>query len=315
MKDLHRFLKILNEPVPFISPQDKDACERLLKEFNEAEADEIASVSYAYWILRSKSKESLPVDARRTSALKEIRRHYVGEGRDYGNALTAIHGALDHRRTYRVDVLRSCFYETHDCEGEDAGLAKKYRRYILDDLKKQSMVVRGVDDRGRVIVYKPPRKSPNVDHEAGEAFVLTQIYTAERAMATNEFASEGKEERLTVVFNFRDYSRKNSPSSSVTITMVKVLQRCYPERLDVLIIVDPPFWMRGLYNLAWPFLSTATASKLKLVSGQAAIDEEFRKIVSGNKKLEVMLANGDISSVDSADYTQQSFYSQYESTQ
>lgn len=312
MKDLHRFLQILNEPVSFADSPDEDACERLLKEFNEDEADEIASVSYAYWILRSKAKESLPVDARKTSALKEIRRHYVGEGRKYDNALAAIRGALDYRRTYRVDVLRWCFYDTHDCEGEDADLAKKYRRYILNDLERQSMVVRGVDDRSRVIVYKPPRGPPSENPEDGEAFVLTQLYTAERAIATNEFTSAGKEERLTVIFNFRDYSRKNSPPSSVTINMVNVLQRCYPERLDVLIIVDPPFWMRGLYNLAWPFLSTATANKLRLISGQAAIDEEFQKIVSGNKKLEVMLANGDISSVDSADYTQQSFYSQFE---
>jgi hypothetical protein len=317
VKDLDLFLQILNEPVPFAdSPEgdDADVCERLLTEFNEAEADEIASASYAYWIVRSKANDRLPANALRTSALKEIRRHYVGEGRNETTVLAAIREALEYRRRYRFDVVRSCFYDTDtDDDGEDADdLASKYRRLILDDLKRQPMVVRGVDDNDRVIVYKSQRKSPGDTPDVGEAFILTQIYTAERALATNEFASKGKEEKVTAVFNFLGYSRKNTPPTAITLTMLKMIQRCYPERLGVLIVAHPPFWLRGVYNMVWPFLSTATVEKLRFPSGQAAVDDEFQNIVSGNKELEVMLANGDISSVDLTDYTQQPFYSQFE---
>lgn len=316
MKDLEVFLQILKESVPFADPpeEDEEACESLLKEFSDAEADEIACVSYAYWMVRSNAKSKLPTDAQRLSALKEIRRHYVGEGRIYSSALAAIREALEYRRTYRFDAIRSCFYGSDEHKGEDFDRAKKYKKLIRDDLERQTMVIRGVDDQGRVIVYKPPRTSSGDDAEVDEAFLLTQIYTAERAMATNEFVSKGKIELLTVVFNFQDYSRKNTPPTSVMIKMLKLLQRCYPERLRILIIVNPPFWLRGIYNLIWPLLSTATAEKLSLPSGQAAVATEFQKIVSCNKELEAMLLSGDISSVDLTDYTQQPFHRLFEQT-
>jgi len=310
MKDLEVFLQILKEPAPFAgSKEDEEACESLLSEFRDAEVEEIACVSYAYWKIQTYAKTRLPVDAQKISALKEIRRHYVGEGRIHASALAAIREGLEYRRTYDMDAIRSCFYETDADNGEEA---QRYRRLILSDLEIQPMVVRGVDDQGRVIIYKPPRTSPGDD--SGEAFLMTQIYTAERAMATNEFASKGKNELLTVVFNFQDYSRKNTPPMSVTIKMLKLLQRCYPERLRILVIVNPPYWLRGVYNLVWPLLSKATAEKLRLPYSQASVDAEFHKIVGSNKELEAMLANGDISSVDLKDYTQQPFYRLYEQT-
>lgn len=313
MKDLEAFLQILKEPAPFGgSEEDKEACENLLGEFSDAEVEEIACVSYAYWKVRSNAQGELPVGAQKLSALKEIRRHYVGEGRIYANALAALKEALELRRTYHVNEIRSCFYEADISEGEDIDRVQRYRELIFGDLEIQPMVVRGIDDQGRVIVYKPPRTSPG--DETGEAFLLTQIYTAERAMATNEFISRGKIERLTVVFNFENYSRSNTPPMSTMMEMVKLLQRCYPERLRILIIVNPPFWLRGAYNLVWPLLSTATAEKLSLPYGQAAIDAEFQKTVGSNQELKAMLANGDISSIDLKDYTRQPFYRLYEQT-
>mmetsp|Transcript_3684 Transcript_3684/g.8027 ORF Transcript_3684/g.8027 Transcript_3684/m.8027 type:complete len:317 (+) Transcript_3684:28-978(+) len=314
MKHLETFLEIINDlgPLAGCSKDDKDACESLLEKFGEVETDEIANVSYAYWIVSSKAKEKLPVDAQRNSALKEIRRHYVGEGRNCMNTLAAIRKALEYRRDYRVNILRSCFDDTQDHEAEVAELVKRYRLSVLGDLKIQPMVVRGIDDNDRVIAYKPPRTSSSKAADPDEAFILTQIYTAEKLAATNEFASKGKEEKVTVVFNFGGYSREYSPSTSCIITMAKVLQRCYPERLGVLIVVDPPLWIRGVYNMTWPFLSTATAKKIRIASGQNAVDNELEKIVSGNSELIGMLANGTISSVDLTDYTQQPFYSEFE---
>lgn len=322
VKDLDAFLQILNEPAPFAdSPEggdncdDEDACARLLTEFSNAEAEELASVSYAYWIVRSNATDRLPANAQRTSALKEIRRHYVGEGRKSISALAAIREALEYRRKYRFNAVRSCFYDNKGDSEDSTDLAPKYRRLILDDLERQPMVVRGVDDNDRVIIYKSERKTPGDTPDVEEAFLLTQIYSAERALATTEFTSKGKEEKVTMVFSFLEYSRKNAPPMSIMLTMLKMIQRCYPERLGVLIIAHPPFWIRGVYNMAWPFLSNSTVEKLRFPSGQIAVDDEFRNIVSSNKELGAMLANGDIASVDLTDYTQQPFYSHFEQKQ
>ena len=312
MEDLEVFVQILKEPAPFESSEDRKACENLLGEFSNGEVEEIACVSYAYWKVQSSAQAELPVGAQQLSALKEIRRHYVGEGRIYDSALAAIREALEYRRTYDINAIRSCFYESDVSSDEEADRLERYRKFILGDLEIQPMVVRGVDNQGRVIVYKPPRISPGDD--SGEAFLVTQVYTAERAVATNEFISGGKIERLTVVFNFDNYSRKNTPPMSSMLQMVKLLQRCYPERLRILILINPPFWIRGAYNLVWPLLSTATAEKVSLPYGQAAVDVEFQKTIGSNEELKAMLANGDISSIDLKDYTQQPFYRLYEQT-
>ena len=307
-------MEILNTPVPYkdSTKGDEDECERLLKEFSEAEVDEIASVSYAYWIVSKNARDQLPADARRISALKEIRRQYIGEGKDFAHTLTAIREALEYRRLYRFDVVRSCFYDSRGCEGKDIDLAQRYRRLILDDLDRQPMIIRSIDSHDQVNVYKPPRLSPGDTPDVGEAFMLAQIYTAERAMATNEFVSKGKNEKVTAIFNFRDYSSKNAPPTSTLRKALKVIQRCYPERLEILIIANSPFWLRAVYNILWPLLSTTTKERVRLPYNQDAAEGEFQKIAKGNDELKAMLENSDESSVNLTNYTQQPFYSQFE---
>mmetsp|Transcript_15828 Transcript_15828/g.43790 ORF Transcript_15828/g.43790 Transcript_15828/m.43790 type:complete len:317 (+) Transcript_15828:146-1096(+) len=315
MQHLDTFLQILKQPPLFEGPwkdDDKECCERLLSEFDDAEVEELASVSYAYWIVSSTAKERLPADSKHNAALKEIRRHYVGEYRDCVKALIVIREAMEYRREYRFNLIRSCFYDEQYDNEEDAELAKKYRKFVSDDLKRQPMVVRGVDMDNRTIIYKPPRGSSSDSADDNEAFIVTQIYTAEKAVATSEFTSKATEERLTVVFNFRDYSRKNSPSTSTVATVTKIMQRCFPERLGILVIADAPFWMKTLVTVLKPVMSQATRDKFRMPSGQTAIDKEFRKIIRSDEKLQNLLTSGEISSVDVSDYVMQPFYSQYE---
>ena len=316
-EDLERFLEILNGPVLFgDSKGDEGACNLLLKEFTEKETEELASVSYAYWIVHSNAFDRLPPDARRTSALKEIRRHYVGEGRNFKKALSAIREALGYRREYRFDIIRSCFYGSQHREGEDsedAELAKKYSNFILDDLGRQPMIVGGFDDHNRVLVYKPPRKSSDRSNPDAEvSFLVTQIYTAERAIATSEFRNKGTEDRQTVIFEFKDYDQKNSPGSSATMLMIKVMQRCYPERMGLLIIANPSFWVMTAVSIVRVFLVKNIAERIRLAANQSAVNKELNKILSGNAELKDALEKGDISSFSLTDYTKHPFYTQFE---
>jgi hypothetical protein len=304
MQHLSTFLAILNDPPPFNDPNDKTSCESILRSFSKTEVEEIANTSYVYWIVSTKIPEKLPQTAKENSALKEIRRHYVGEGRNATKAAVAIAAALKHRREYRIDLLRSCFYEVDYKSDMDKELSTKYKSLIFQDLERQPMVVQGTDCHGRTIVYKPPRSSNPVG--ADEAFFLTQLYSAERAIAVSEFQRQHKEEKLCVIFNFKNYSSFNSPSKSTLVKLVKVLQNCYPERLGILTILEPPFWMRALFNIVWPFLSRATTEKIK-VSGDVLVD--LLNIEDGsNNKLKAMIARPDTLHVDLVEYTQQPFY-------
>merc|ERR1712070_536720 len=133
------------------------------------------------------------------------------------------------------------------------------------------------------------------------------------------------DERLTVIFNFKDYSRKNSPSTSTVITMARVLQRCFPERLGVLIITHPPFWMRTIYAVVWPVLSKVTTDRIMLPTSNNDVEAAFRKAITSassangdnndnddddnkhQQKEELIgtLLDGSIADVDYTQYTQQ----------
>jgi hypothetical protein len=319
MEHLKEFIEILEHPPIFETIQDQQTCEEILNEEfinNEESYNELANVTYAYWIVSTKAADELPANARKLSALKEIRRHYIGEGRNKSNTISAIQMASLYRKQYRMDILRSCFYDEDysSSSSSDSDLAAQYKNLVVQDLQRQPMVVlQCVDKFSRAIVYKPPRSSnPSAsDH----AFIITQLYTAERAIATTEFHSAGKVEKLSLIFNFENYSSRNSPSSSTVITLVKVLQTCYPERLGVLCVLSPPFWMRAFFNLVWPFLSKTTTEKIKL--SREAISELVGE--DGNEELEKMILVDSSSStsvegkmgcpvVDITEYTQQPFY-------
>lgn len=302
------FLEILNQPALFGNQKDKIACEELFKELTAIEVEEIAQTSYAYWTVST--SQQVPPDARRNSVLKEIRRHYVGEGRDRVKCLAALKESLKYRKEYNINRLRSCFYRDEYESADDARLASRYKTLVTEDLERQTMVVRGCDCHFRTIVYKPPRTSNPKDSD--EAFLLTQFYTAERAIATSEFNTNGREEKLAVIFNFRNYNSANSPSSTAVITLTKVLQRCYPERLGVLLIVEPPFWMRALYSIVRPFMSQATTEKFKMASGNVAIETTFHELAGNDDNLFQMLQNSDMASVDVNEYTQIPFYRRYD---
>ena len=140
-------------------------------------------------------------------------------------------------------------------------MATQYRSDIEQDLATQLMVVRGMDRDKRAIVIKFPRQSSGTQ----EAFIATQLYIAERAIATTEVLSLGKQEKVVCVFDFGTYSSSNAPPRSAITTTVHLLQRNYPERLDHLLILEAPFWMRALFTIIHPFLSADTKEKLIMI--------------------------------------------------
>ena len=131
------------------------------------------------------------------------------------------------------------------------------------------MVIQGITKDYGAVAYKPPRETPSNDADA-EAYVMAQLYTAERAMAVTEYASHGAHEKVVAVFSFEDYSSSKSPPMPAMKESSTVLQRIYPERLKILIIYEPPFWMKALYTILYPFLSYATREKIQMKSGKVS---------------------------------------------
>lgn len=166
----------------------------------------------------------------------------------------------------KVDLLRTLFDSSWKYDSdEDAKVAQQYRSYLEEELLKQVMVVRGKDRESHAVVIKMPRESPETNEEA---FIMAQLYIAERAMAATEFLSCGENEKVVAIFEFGTYSSSNAPPFRVMRSMTTILQRNYPERLFHLVILDPPFFMRTIYTLIHPFLSADTNEKVILISNE-----------------------------------------------
>lgn len=229
---------------------------------------EASHTSYAFWYVSTiLGTDALPPLAQEHAALKEIRRHWIEVGRDRDQTLVSLRVALKYRKSYNINHLRllGIPQSTRRMSGTDNSVAiEAIKTLIKDELERQTMIVRGTA-KGRAIVFKPPRQSrTNSQHDEG--YMHAQVYTAERAMAITEFASKGQCEDVWVLFSFANYSARNSVSLTALTKSTTELQKMYPQRLKLLYVLDPPFWMWAIVSLVKPLLSAETRSKMHMVT-------------------------------------------------
>lgn len=281
----------------------------VVDELTEEEQQIAARTSYAYWaaeLLAQKQDETKRI----RMAMREARRHYVGENGNYATALDRLKRTLLWRMERQVDLIRLCFANNTGVEAtatplqpcevelsqEDAEVCSRFERLIETDLQIQPMVVRGYDRENRPIVIKLSRQQKwNVDDEtARETYESANLYVAERATANSEFLSRGMGEKITPVFDFADYSSANSPPLTEIVNTVKMMQANYPERIGRALILDAPFWMQAVFKILSPFLAERTRKQLSVL-GAAGSDTALLSMV--------WPLGGGISSTDTRDET------------
>jgi CRAL/TRIO domain len=189
-----------------------------------------------------------------------------------------------------VDLVRSCFAAAKN--GVSSEREAELHAQIERDFSRQVVVMRGLSlgvegtisrssdseqqQQQQPVLIKFPR------HEGGtteEEYIQTQIYIVERAVACTEFATRGRHEKVLVVMDggggggssgSGSSSASHAPPVSWQLTAIRRVQHLYPERLGRLIIVDAPFWMRGIYHSIRPFLPPSTRHKIQLVSSSSS---------------------------------------------
>lgn len=289
------------------SKAEIDICREMVTSLSAEEMEQAARTSYAYYVAATSSDESLHKlatdEARQNMAMRMARRHLLQMKGDQQEATRIMKVAIAFRRERNVDALRHCFAVAHDgkCaslsiredELPDAALRESFRSMIKNDLDRQPMLVRGHDLSNRAILIKFPRISTETDVEA---YVMAHIYVAERAMASTEILSRGKEEKIIVVFDFADYSSSCKPPLSAMRLLVPLLQTNYPERVDHIVIVEPSFWMRAVFKLLSPFMDPHTMEKIVLVNGEEQRINKLNPLVSVEQAMPFMLPNGQLSS-------------------
>jgi hypothetical protein len=159
--------------------------------------------------------------------------------------------------------LRICFDKDIDEQYEQR--AREMAALVEEDLRKQIVIMRGKGHGNRATMIKLARLQEGT---AEEGYVLSQIYTADRSTAATEFLSMGREERSYAVMDFNGFDSKNAPPFQAQVTAATLLQQLYPERLQTLVMVEPPFWLRTLLTMLGPFLSAGITARIKHATGE-----------------------------------------------
>jgi CRAL/TRIO domain len=202
---------------------------------------------------------------------------------------------------------------------EDETRARQMARWIRSDMERQYHILRGVDGKKQAIMIKYPRTSITMsstglaadaaeanattttstnqqrkqqqqndddDDDAASAYVMSQIYMAERSTAATEFLTRGRHERSVAVYNYIGFDRSHSPPFAMQVSAATRMQKCFPERLQTLVMVEPPLWLRGVLTMLTPFLSESITERIKWASG-----EEEREQVFSSEPLSVGVEN------------------------
>jgi hypothetical protein len=136
---------------------------------------------------------------------------------------------------------------------------------VEEDLKKQLVIMRGKGHGNRATMIKLARLQEGTTEKG---YVLAQIYTADRSTAATEFLSMGREERSYAVMDYNGFGSKNAPPFQAQVTAATLLQKLFPERLQTLVMVEPPFWIRTVLTMLAPFLSDGITARIKHVTGE-----------------------------------------------
>ena len=165
--------------------------------------------------------------------------------------------------------MRTCFSQG---DSESEPVLSHFRKLVEEDLGNQKMVVRGHNQDFSAVLIKMDRTSKDCSKDAYEA---ANFYILERALAATEVLSKGSSEQIINVYDFGAYKRAYAPPIPVLRGTIQLMQKIYPERVKVIIILDAPRWMTFLHKIIHPFLAPATRKKVRMVTGDAAKEEIF----------------------------------------
>jgi hypothetical protein len=273
--------------------EEKAMCQRMVEALSPEEQEIAARTSYTYWIVATTDGDCPASDAtRKNMAMKEARRHLVGEGNNYENAMKSLREKCKFHKDHKIDLLRLCFANNAAARvgsQEDLDLLSRWETLLKDEIECQTTWVGGHDREHRAICHRSSRSTAQVDEEA---YSLMQLYMAERALACSEIYSKGREDQIIVVMDYGNYQSAMVPPTSLVKETITLLQQNYPERLKKAFVLNPPFWMKILYVLVSPFLVKDTRDKICMVAGKRQRVNKIGAFVDVEQATPVMLDDG-----------------------
>ena len=166
--------------------------------------------------------------------------------------------------------------------GVDKIVSGEMKELIDFENASGKLYARGFDKEGCALLYLKPGLE-NSDSADGQ--IMHAVYVLERAIAATHRNTNGKEEKINIIVDLVKFSLLNSHPLSTRKRFLAILQDHYPERLKRAFVCNPPTIFKAFYALAQPFMDPVTKDKVRMCSGEKAI-EKVRSLMGDVTKLE-----------------------------
>jgi len=190
-----------------------------------------------------------------------LRRYLRARSWNVKRAEKMLRESLEWRATYRPEDIR------WEDIAKEAETGKVYRVPVLDK-------------QGRTVLMMRPAKQ-NTTSRDGQIKQL--VYSMENAILN---MPEGQEEMVWLV-DFKNWTK--AISIKLAQESAYVLQRHYPERLGMGILLNPPHIFEAFWQIVKPFLDPRTARKVKFVYSNDPASMKLLNELFDTKQLEELL--------------------------
>lgn len=270
---------------------EEDTTSIIISHLSEDEKECLANSSYKYFkICKKLSTETKSNDRFLEHEKQQLRkkvvegfasRYLIAEKMKVKSAIDRLKSTVKFRKEMEIDDLRLCFDEKESNVKID-NLCQMLLSQCGDC--PPCMYIFGYDYEGRACVVADGSITPEKFEHV--KWLKWHLYIAERALACAERKS-GQDE-FCIIYDYKNYSKKNTPPMSIAKEVIMAFQTHYPERLHVVYGIDVPYIFRAFYKLVSIFIDPETRSKIRFITGNAEKEKMLKEYISRETSLSFM---------------------------
>jgi hypothetical protein len=255
--------------------------DHILNNLNTDEKEQAARASSYRYLVTSTDPSKPPLnDLRDGFAKATIEKYLTVEQKLHknhspeewaANAESKLRKTLQFRADNNVDEIRLCFDKSSNSD---------VHAYLRDGLMKRyatkGSFVRGYSKKGHALFQNFPRTETSWEEEF---FIKGNIYMLEKALACTERRTDGKTDRVIVIYDYNGYAMKNTPPTALVGKLLFTLRDHFPERLEHVFVVDAPFIFRAFWAIIKHFIDPITKELVCFISGEDAKKQVLGSII------------------------------------
>lgn len=198
-------------------------------------------------------------------------RHLRAEKGDVAKAVEKLKLALKWREEFGTDKIVKAL-STKD--------AHEFRELLARENKTGKMYIRGYDKNGRAMVIMRPA----MENTKGETEQMKHlVWNLEKAIActrrkSKELGAKVPLEKVNLIIDYEGFTLSHAPPLSTSRYTLEILQNHYPERMNHIFVLNPPFVFKAFWSLVRNFVDPVTKEKLVFCSGKKGMEKLISQI-------------------------------------